>query len=271
MPELPEVETTLRGISPHLTGVSVASLTIRNPRLRYPIDAGLSRRLKGAVIERLTRRGKYLLLEVAGGHLLVHLGMSGSLRLVTDATPAGSHDHVDMLLSSGLVLRYTDPRRFGLWLWHEGEPADHFLLRDLGPEPLESEFTPTYLWQRSRRKSVPVKSFVMDSKVVVGVGNIYANESLYLAGIHPQRQAGRISLSRYETLHDVIRQVLGRAIEQGGTTLRDFVGGDGKPGYFSQSLNVYGRGGLPCVSCGGVLKDVRLGQRATVYCAHCQR
>lgn len=271
MPELPEVETTLRGISPHLTGVFVTELKIRNHSLRYPVDAGLPQRLVGAAIDSVARRGKYLLIGMAGGHLLVHLGMSGSLRLVPSGTAPGTHDHVDMVLSSGLTLRYTDPRRFGLWLWHEGEPAEHFLLRSQGPEPLEDEFTATYLWKRSRTKTVPVKSFVMDSKVVVGVGNIYANESLYLAGIHPHRQAGRISLPRYQKLHTVIREVLARAIAQGGTTLRDFVGGDGKPGYFSQSLNVYGRGGLPCPGCGHTLKEVRLGQRSTVYCAHCQR
>lgn len=271
MPELPEVETTLRGILPHVLGRFVTAMAIRNPRLRYPVDSDLPQRLVGGRVDTITRRGKYLLLGIAGGHLLIHLGMSGSLRVVDSGTAPEIHDHVDLVLSSGLTLRYTDPRRFGLWLWHEGEPVQHFLLRSQGPEPLESEFTATYLWKRSRTKTVPIKSFVMDSKVVVGVGNIYANEALHLAGIHPLRQAGRISLPRYENLHNTIRRVLDGAIAQGGTTLRDFVGGDGKPGYFSQSLKVYGRGGQPCYGCGRALKEIRLGQRSTVYCSHCQR
>ncbi|MCK9564115.1 MAG: bifunctional DNA-formamidopyrimidine glycosylase/DNA-(apurinic or apyrimidinic site) lyase [Bacteroidales bacterium] len=271
MPELPEVETTLRGISPYLKGQAVTGLEVRNPRLRYPVAPGLAALVTGATVAALHRRGKYLLLDFGTGHLLIHLGMSGSLRLVEAGTPPGSHDHIDLLLASGQALRYTDPRRFGLWLWHEGDPAGHQLIRHLGPEPLGEDFSAEKLWQRSRGKRVAVKSFIMDSQVVVGVGNIYANEALYLSGIHPQRAAGRISLHRYGELHDAIRGVLTRAIAQGGTTLRDFVGGDGKPGYFSQSLNVYGRGGEPCPGCGAALREVRLGQRATVYCPQCQR
>lgn len=271
MPELPEVETTLRGIYPHLLGALVTGLKVRNPRLRYPVDPGLGRRIAGARVETLARRGKYLLMGLAGGHLLIHLGMSGSLRLVTGDSEPGSHDHIDLLLGSGLTLRYSDPRRFGLWLWHQGDPAEHALLRHLGPEPLEEGFTPRLLWARSRGKSTAVKSFIMDSRVVVGVGNIYANEALHQSGIHPLRAAGRISLARYRLLHGAIREVLGSAILQGGTTLRDFVGGDGKPGYFSQSLRVYGRGGEPCPGCGAALREARLSQRSTVYCPRCQR
>lgn len=271
MPELPEVETTLRGILPYLKGQAVSGLVIRNPRLRYPVDPALPRVLEGATVKHLQRRGKYLLLDCGNGHLLVHLGMSGSLRLVQAGSPPGVHDHIDLVLASGQVLRYTDPRRFGLWLWHEGDPGQHPLIQHLGPEPLGDGFTPEGLWQRSRGKRVAIKSFIMDSRVVVGVGNIYANEALYLAGIHPLRTAGRVSLERYGRLHTTIREVLVRAIAQGGTTLRDFVGGDGKPGYFSQSLNVYGRAGEPCPGCRSALREVRLGQRSTVYCGHCQR
>lgn len=271
MPELPEVETTLRGILPHLRGVRVAGLQVRDPRLRYPVATTLAARVRGLVIDDVRRRGKYLLVAMGSGHLLIHLGMSGSLRLVPSAQPPGNHDHVDLCLSSGMNLRYCDPRRFGMWLWVDGDPADHALLRHLGPEPLTAAFSPDLLWRRSRGKAVAVKSFIMDSKVVVGVGNIYANEALHLAGIHPLRAAGRIGLDRYGRLQDAIRGVLASAIAQGGTTLRDFVGGDGKPGYFSQSLHVYGRGGEPCLRCGQPLREVRLGQRTTVYCSRCQR
>jgi formamidopyrimidine-DNA glycosylase len=271
VPELPEVETTLRGILPHVKGQRVAGFEVRNPRLRYPVPVGLGEQLSGAIIEDIVRRGKYLLFRIADGHLLVHLGMSGSLRLVTAGAPLGAHDHVDLRLSSGRILRYSDPRRFGMWLWHNGDPGEHFLLRQLGPEPLEADFTAEALWRRSRRRDVAVKSFIMDSKVVVGVGNIYANEALYLAGIHPLRSAGRISLARYQRLHGAVREVLAGAIAQGGTTLRDFVGGDGAPGYFAQSLKVYGHGGGPCPGCGQSLREVRLAQRTTVYCPRCQR
>lgn len=271
VPELPEVETTLRGIRPYVKGQQVAGFEVRNPKLRYPVPAELGEQLGGSIIEDIVRRGKYLLFRVGDGHLLVHLGMSGSLRLVTADAPFGLHDHVDLRLASGRILRYGDPRRFGMWLWHSGDPHDHFLLRHLGPEPLEAAFTAESLWRRSRRRDVAIKSFIMDSKIVVGVGNIYANEALYLAGVHPLRSAGRISLARYQRLHGAIREVLASAIEQGGTTLRDFVGGDGAPGYFAQSLKVYGRGGAPCPGCGRALREVRLAQRATVYCPQCQR
>lgn len=271
MPELPEVETTLRGISPHILGRQVESVVVRQPRLRYLVPEYLADNIQGESIRDVARRGKYLLVAVGGGHILIHLGMSGSLRMVPAAAPAGKHDHLDIVLSSGQSLRYTDPRRFGVVDWLEGDPWAHPLLRNLGPEPLGRDFSGGYLHRRAGSRKVPVKGFIMDSQVVVGVGNIYANEALFLSGIHPLRDAGRISLARYDLLADTVRTVLARAIAQGGTTLRDFVGGDGRPGYFKQSLQVYGRGALPCCRCGSPLREVRLAQRTTVYCPRCQR
>jgi formamidopyrimidine-DNA glycosylase len=211
------------------------------------------------------------LFNCGSGHLLVHLGMSGSLRVTTDDAPVKLHDHVDIRFSNGITLRLHDPRRFGAVLWTESSPQEHKLLAGLGPEPLEDEFDADYLYRRARHRSSPVKAFIMDCKVVVGVGNIYANEALFLAGIHPARAAGRISLSRYQRLVDAIKSVLASAIEQGGTTLRDFVNGNGQPGYFSQQLSVYGRGSKPCLCCGAELVEMRLAQRSTVYCKSCQR
>jgi formamidopyrimidine-DNA glycosylase len=271
MPELPEVETTLRGVSPHLRGATVIRVLVRNGALRYPVDPGLDRLLAGQPVRAQRRRGKYLLLGFPAGTVMVHLGMSGSLRLVPAGEPPGRHDHVDLELDTGLALRYTDPRRFGLMLWCASDPDQHFLLRELGPEPLAPGFSGDYLRRRAGGRSMPVKSFLMDSRIVVGVGNIYANEALFLAGIHPLRRSGRISRPRYDRLASAVKTVLTRAIEQGGTTLRNFVGGDGKPGYFKQSLNVYGRGGEPCPGCGKLLREVRLNNRATVYCTRCQR
>lgn len=271
MPELPEVETTRRGIEPHLRGNTITRLVVRQPRLRWPIPADLGAALTGSAIERVERRAKYLLVPFAHGTLIMHLGMSGSLRLVPIGQPAEKHDHVDIELSSGQLLRYTDPRRFGAILWQaSGEPG-HPLLENLGPEPLTDAFDGDYLFQRSRRRNVPVKSFLMDGHVVVGVGNIYANEALFSAGIRPDRSAGKISRERYVRLVDEVKRVLARSIKQGGTTLRNFVGGDGKPGYFRQQLLVYGRGGEACRQCEAILVEVRLGQRSTVYCRRCQR
>jgi formamidopyrimidine-DNA glycosylase len=222
------------------------------------------------VITAVERRGKYLLFHTASGSLLVHLGMSGSLRVVAAVDPPGRHDHIDLLFDGGVCLRYHDPRRFGCFLWQA--PGEvHPLLIKLGPEPLSAEFDGQLLFRRSRGRKGPIKSFIMDGKVVVGVGNIYANEALFLSGVHPRRAAGRVSLARYERLADNIKQVLTSAIEQGGTTLRDFVGGDGKPGYFAQQLYVYGRAGQPCKACGTELRELRLGQRSSVYCVTCQR
>jgi formamidopyrimidine-DNA glycosylase len=271
MPELPEVETTLRGIAPHLTGQRIVEFIIRQPKLRWPVPRGLNQRLAGEKIEALSRRAKYLLLQTRAGTLILHLGMSGSLRLVDKNSPARKHDHVDIVLQSGKALRLTDPRRFGALLFTRDDPATHELIAHLGPEPLSSDFSASALFAKSRHRRIAIKPFIMDSKVVVGVGNIYANEALFLAGINPKREAGKISMARYERLVAAIKQVLTEAISQGGTTLRDFVGGDGRPGYFAQALKVYGREGMPCPACGTPVKQFRQGQRSTFYCPHCQK
>lgn len=271
MPELPEVETTRRGIEPHCVGRVVQRVSVRESRLRWPVPEQLASRLRGQTITAVDRRGKYLLFRTAAGSALMHLGMSGSLRVVAPAAPFSRHDHIDIQMDSGVCLRYHDPRRFGCLLWLPSGDAIHPLLQDLGPEPLSTEFDGQLLYRRSRGRKAPVKSFIMDATVVVGVGNIYANEALFLSGIRPGRAAGRISGPRYERLADTIKQVLTSAINQGGTTLRDFVGGDGKPGYFAQQLNVYGRAGQPCKACGLPLRELRLGQRSSVYCVTCQR
>ncbi|MHA3886468.1 bifunctional DNA-formamidopyrimidine glycosylase/DNA-(apurinic or apyrimidinic site) lyase [Stutzerimonas degradans] len=270
MPELPEVETTRRGIAPHLVGQRVSRVIVRERRLRWPIPEDLDVRLSGQRIEAVERRAKYLLIRFEAGTLIAHLGMSGGLRLVKGALPPAKHEHVDLLLESGQALRYTDPRRFGALLWSD-DPLNHVLLASLGPEPLSEGFDGERLFQLSRGRSMAVKPFIMDNAVVVGVGNIYASEALFAAGIDPRRPAGGISRARYLKLADEIKRILALAIERGGTTLRDFVGGDGKPGYFQQELFVYGRGGEFCKHCGTTLREVRLGQRASVYCSRCQR
>ncbi|WP_432697018.1 bifunctional DNA-formamidopyrimidine glycosylase/DNA-(apurinic or apyrimidinic site) lyase [Marinobacterium sp. YM272] len=270
MPELPEVETSRAGIAPHLEGRIVTRLVVRQPRLRWSVPEQLAACLEGKTIRAVTRRGKYILISVDGGAALLHLGMSGSVRILPADTPAGKHDHVDLLLDSGSMLRLTDPRRFGALLWQPDNEL-HSLLASLGPEPLSDEFDAGYLQACCQGRKTAIKTLIMNSQVVVGVGNIYANEALFQAGIDPRRAAGRISAARLETLVACIKQVLARAIEQGGTTLRDFVGGDGKPGYFKQELHVYGRAGESCTACGNILKEVRLGQRSTVYCPSCQR
>lgn len=274
MPELPEVETTRRGIAPHCEQQVITEVIVRNGRLRWPVPDNLPELIEGATIAQVDRRAKYLLIRVTGtaikGTLIVHLGMSGSLRVITDASNPLRHDHVELRLGNGIRLRFNDPRRFGCWLWSE-QPDTHRLLAGLGPEPLAPEFNGPLLYRLSRGKQTPVKSFIMDNHVVVGVGNIYANEALFKAGIHPRRAAGRISLSRYHRLAEAIRETLSAAILMGGTTLRDFVNSDGKPGYFAQSLLVYGRGGQPCLECGLELKEIRMNQRTTVYCGRCQR
>ncbi|MFA5678683.1 MAG: bifunctional DNA-formamidopyrimidine glycosylase/DNA-(apurinic or apyrimidinic site) lyase [Pseudomonas sp.] len=269
MPELPEVETTRRGIAPHLEGHKVTRLVVRDARLRWPIPEDLAIQLENQTFTAIRRRAKYLLMEIGGGTLISHLGMSGSLRLVPAQTPPLKHEHVDIELDSGLTLRYTDPRRFGAMLWQRaGE--EHPLLSKLGPEPLSEDFTGERLYQLSRKRSMAVKPFIMDNAVVVGVGNIYATEALFAAGIDPRREAGRISRARYDALAAEIKLVLARAINSGGTTLRDFIGGDGKPGYFQQELFVYGRSGQMCKVCGTTLSECRLGQRSSVFCRRCQ-
>lgn len=274
MPELPEVETTLRGIRPHLEGRRIEQLLVREPRLRQPIPDQMPRQVAGQTIGRLSRRGKYLLIALERGSLLVHLGMSGSLRIVPTGAPFQRHDHLELTLAGGHALRYHDPRRFGIFVWEPDPPerllTAHPLLRDLGPEPLDEIFSGDHLYAASRSRRGAVKSFVMDASVVVGVGNIYASESLFLAGIHPARASNRIGLDRYRRLADLIRQVLRASIDQGGTTLRDFVNESGNPGYFAQSLRVYGRAGDPCRVCGTRIRQQRIGQRSSFYCPHCQ-
>ena len=270
MPELPEVETTRRGIAPLVEGRRVNRVVIRQPRLRWPVPAVLPRRLPGLRIQRVARRAKYLLLQFEPGTLLLHLGMSGSLRVLPADTEPGPHDHFDLVLGDR-CLRLRDPRRFGAVLWTEEPPEKHPLLRHLGPEPLSAGFSGKYLYQRSRGRRAPVKSFIMDSRILVGVGNIYASEALYDAGIHPARAAGRISLVRYQRLADSIRETLEAAIEQGGTTLRDFRQADGNPGYFVRSLQVYGRAGKECPRCGSTVRQRVIGQRSSYYCPGCQR
>ncbi|TDO95891.1 bifunctional DNA-formamidopyrimidine glycosylase/DNA-(apurinic or apyrimidinic site) lyase [Marinomonas balearica] len=270
MPELPEVETTKRGIEPNIVNKTIQHLVIRQPKLRWPIPDAVNA-LVGQKVEGVSRRGKYIGVHTKAGTLIIHLGMSGSLYFVDVGTPPLFHDHVDIeLLGSPIVMRYTDPRRFGAMLWQEGDWLEHELLKSLGPEPLTDEFNAKYLYERAKGRKQAIKMFIMDSKVVVGVGNIYANEALFKAGIHPKRAAGNISLARFEKFVSSIKMVLSAAIEQGGTTLKDFVGGDGKPGYFKQELAVYGRAGKPCIECSILLKEIRLGQRSTVYCNNCQ-
>jgi len=271
MPELPEVETTLRGIKPHVLQQTISKIVVRQQQLRWPIPSVISDILPNQPIVQLERRAKYLLLTTPIGTLILHLGMSGSLRIVSNSTEAKKHDHVDIELTNQKILRLTDPRRFGALLWTTEQLSQHALLKHLGPEPLEESFSGKYLWQQARGKKVAVKTFLMNNKIVVGVGNIYATEALFMAGIHPKLAAGKISLARYENLAVEIKKILTAAIQQGGTTLKDFVDSDGKPGYFKFSLKVYGRAGLNCVMCNTKLKGIRQTQRSTVYCGICQK
>ena len=248
MPELPEVETSRRGISPYVVGERVDNFVIRERRLRWPVSDDIDKRLPGSTIDSVHRRAKYLLLNTDDGTVIVHLGMSGSVFIVDRDTPAGVHDHFDIEFASGKSLRFRDPRRFGSLHWTH-DAASHWLLRDLGPEPLSQDFSGDYLWKKSRKRRVSIKQFIMNASIVVGVGNIYASEALFLARIHPGRAAGRISNARYDALAASIKNVLEKAIQSGGTTLRDFYGGDGEPGYFAQQLKVYGRDGEPCLVC----------------------
>ena len=270
MPELPEVETTRRGIEPHLIGHSLSRITIRERRLRWPIPEDLESTLRGQVVHGIRRRAKYLLIEFEHGTLIAHLGMSGSLRLVEPGIALKKHDHVEFMLDSGLSLRLHDPRRFGALLWTSAPPEQHPLLAKLGPEPLGEGFDGAYLYEALHLRKQAIKTAIMDNHVVVGVGNIYASESLFLAGIDPRRACNRIAHHRMDTLAARIKQVLTTALEQGGTTLRDFVDPEGRPGYFQQTLNVYGRSNEPCRLCKTPIRQVTLGQRSTFYCPSCQ-
>ena len=271
MPELPEVETTRRGIAPHLEGALLQGATVRQPRLRWPVPDDLSAVIAGERIAAVRRRAKYLLVDTAPGSVILHLGMSGSLRIVDAARTPGPHDHVDLLFGAGRALRLTDPRRFGAVLWVAGDPLHHPLLSALGPEPLGPDFHGEVLHRAAAGRSAPVKHLIMDAGVVVGVGNIYASEALWRAGIHPRRPARRIALTRYRALAQAIRDVLADAIAAGGTTLRDFVDEAGQPGYFSRQLAVYDREGQPCPRCAAPIRRAVLGQRSTYYCPRCQR
>lgn len=271
MPELPEVETTRRGVAPLLSRRTVTAVTVAEPRLRRPVPPDLAQRLTGQTLGAVERRAKYLLLRFPAGTLMIHLGMSGSLRVVPQQSTPLPHDHVEIRFGAERCLRFRDPRRFGLVLWIEGDPGAHELLSRLGPEPFWKDFDGAYLHRLSRGRRAAIKNFIMDSHVVVGVGNIYASEALFRAGIHPARAAGRISKARYAALVGHVQQVLEEAIAAGGTTLRDFVRNDGEPGYFRHDLRVYGRAGEPCVQCGAVLLNRVIGQRSSFYCPHCQR
>ncbi|HMT37290.1 MAG TPA: bifunctional DNA-formamidopyrimidine glycosylase/DNA-(apurinic or apyrimidinic site) lyase, partial [Thermomonas sp.] len=271
----PEVETARRGLLPHVAGRRVGHVRLRRPDLRWPIPREVEDLLPGQRIEAIRRRAKYLLLDTAAGSALLHLGMSGSLRVLPEDTAVRAHDHVDIGLE-GLdgapdrVLRFNDPRRFGCLLWQA--PGDvHPLLAGLGPEPLSDDFDGDYLFSRSRGRAAPVKTFLMDQAVVVGVGNIYAAEALFIAGISPLRPAGKVSRARYVALAEAVKAILAHAIARGGTTLRDFLSPDGAPGYFEQELLAYGRGGAPCPRCGRPMRQALVGQRASVWCGHCQR
>jgi formamidopyrimidine-DNA glycosylase len=270
MPELPEVETTRRGIAGRLTDRRIDQVIVRDRRLRWPIPKGLEARLTGQTITQVTRRAKYLLVVTTGGSAIMHLGMSGSLRIVRPDVAVQKHDHYDIRVDSDDILRFNDPRRFGCLLWSEHDPATHPLLARLGPEPLGQGFTGHYLHTVSRGRKISIKQHLMNSQIVVGVGNIYASEALFMAGIHPKRAAGRISPDRMETLAQTIKAVLEASIRVGGTTLRDYYDGDGRPGYFRRELQVYGRDGEPCRQCQTPIRQIVLGQRSTFYCLACQ-
>lgn len=271
MPELPEVETTRRGILSALRGRRISEFVLRNHKLRWPVDRALAHILPGQHVRDVRRRAKYLLIDLDGGTLIAHLGMSGSLRVLPCETPWLKHDHYEICLDKGRCLRFNDPRRFGSLHWVTGDPLEHPLLFGLGPEPLGEEFDGAYLTGRAKGRKVAVKQFLMDQRIVVGVGNIYASEALFRAGIHPRRAAGKVSPERYARLVAAVQAVLGEAIKQGGTTLRDYVNADGTPGYFRQKLYVYERDGQPCRKCHTPIRKLAQGQRSTYFCPSCQK
>lgn len=270
MPELPEVETTLRGVAPHSVGKTLSELKVRNRAMRWPVPDGLEATLRNKKLNDIQRRGKYLLFCFDHGTVLLHLGMSGSLRVIPTSSNPEKHDHIDLCFGD-ICLRFNDPRRFGCFLWTEAPAKEHELICHLGPEPLSDSFDFDYLYPRTRKRKQNIKTFIMDSKIVVGVGNIYANEALFEAGIHPLKETGKVTKKQLEQLIDEIKKILANAIKRGGTTLRDFVGGDGKPGYFAQELKVYGHGGEPCRQCGKRLIEKQIAKRTTVYCTRCQK
>lgn len=270
MPELPEVETTKAGITPVALNQTISKIIIRAPKLRWPIPKNIAKILPGQVVRSIERRAKYLLLRFDTGTLIIHLGMSGRLRILNEDTPPQKHDHVDICFTNGNILRYTDPRRFGCILWTSESPLEHKLLADLGPEPLTTAFTGKHLFTQAKNKKIPVKAFIMDAKVVVGVGNIYASEALFAAKIDPRKPAQQVTAEQYTVLAKDIKRILKESIAQGGTTLKDFYGAEGKPGYFVQKLKVYGRENEPCISCGTAIQSLQIGQRNTFFCTTCQ-
>ncbi|WP_194090107.1 bifunctional DNA-formamidopyrimidine glycosylase/DNA-(apurinic or apyrimidinic site) lyase [Vibrio hibernica] len=269
MPELPEVEVSRMGITPHLLGQTIKTIQVRQPKLRWPVPEEILL-LQGQRILTISRRAKYLIIETDQGCAIIHLGMSGNLRVLDSFIEPNKHDHVDLILDNGKVLRYHDPRRFGAWLWCE-KGTEHHVMAHLGPEPLTEEFNPEYLFEKSRNKKMVAKQFIMDNKMVVGVGNIYASESLFCAKIHPKTLANQLTLKQITVLVAEIKKVLARAIEQGGTTLKDFNQVDGKPGYFAQELQVYGKAGKPCPICSTLISEEKIGQRNSFYCESCQK
>lgn len=271
MPELPEVETVCRGLRSLIIGQTITRLDARVDKLRWPIPQGMQSNLSGQTILAINRRAKYILIEVGTGVLLIHLGMSGVAKVVETTTPLQKHDHIDLVFANGTCLRMNDPRKFGAWLWWDGPIEQHPRLRHLGPEPLADDFNAASLHQLAQGRRVAVKNFIMDQKVVVGVGNIYASEVLFRVGIDPLRPANQISLSRYTKLVSEIKVVLAEAIEQGGTTIRDFADAEGKPGYFVQKLMVYGREEQPCLTCKEPIRNRRIGGRSSFYCPKCQK
>lgn len=271
MPELPEVETTRRGIRKHIEQQTIKEVIIRQAKLRWPIPAKLKNILPHQIIHSVKRRGKYLILYCEAGHVILHLGMSGSLRVLDASIPAEKHDHIDFIFTNGKCLRLRDPRRFGAVLFTKDDPVQYKLLKSLGPEPLSNAFSAAYLFEKSRKRTLTIKSFIMDSKIVVGVGNIYASEALFRAGVHPKRAAGKVTKEKYNLLISAIKEVLTEAIKAGGTSLRDFTQSNGKPGYFKQELKVYGRKGEPCDNCKKPITQAVIAQRSTFYCTCCQK
>ena len=271
MPELPEVETTRRGLLPHVVGRRIHDVVVRNRNLRWPVPRDLARRLRGEQVLAIRRRGKYLLFDCSQGHLLVHLGMSGRLSLVPRDQPPRTHDHIDLQLEGSGAVRLTDPRRFGAMLWLRTPAERHVLLRSLGIEPLEEGFDGAALQRLARGRRVAVKHFLMNGRLITGVGNIYASEALFRAGIHPLRSVARISRPRWDALARAVRETLESALAAGGTTLRDYASLEGRPGEFGTKCAVYGREGEPCTVCGTPIRGLRQGQRSTFYCPGCQR
>lgn len=271
MPELPEVETTRQGIKPYIEGHRIKTTTIRQYQLRWPIPADLAEILQKQKIHRVNRRAKYILIHCDSGILIIHLGMSGSLRVLDTNCPPEKHDHVDIEVDNGYILRFTDPRRFGAILWTEDPVEQHKLIKHLGPEPLTTDFSPDYLFKQCRSRRCSIKTLLMNGKIVVGVGNIYANEALFHAKINPLKPAADLSKAASGRLVSAVKNILAEAIKAGGTTLKDFRQSDGKPGYFAQQLNIYGKKGENCPQCGSSIELVRESQRATYFCPCCQK